>query len=80
MGAEITDPMRNCCMCAQKQNFGDAATIGSNTMYTTDDYMHSNIDWIIRIQAFLKGKFYRMRYLKRREERRKKSTHFLVQD
>ena len=30
--------------------------------------------------AFLKGKFYRMRYLKRRDERRKKSTHFLTQD
>ena len=79
MGAEITDPMRACC-CAAQQKIGDAATIGSNTMYTTDDYMSSNIEWIIRIQAFLKGKFYRMRYLKRRDERRKKSTHFLIQD
>mmetsp|Transcript_11836 Transcript_11836/g.15043 ORF Transcript_11836/g.15043 Transcript_11836/m.15043 type:complete len:266 (-) Transcript_11836:668-1465(-) len=79
MGAEITDPLKACC-CATQQKIGDAATIGSNTMYTTDDYLHSNLDWIIRIQAFLKGKFYRMRYLKHRDERRKKSTHFLTQD
>ena len=38
------------------------------------------MDWIIKIQAAWRGKFYRMRYIKRRDERRKKSTHFLVQD
>ena len=80
MGAEVTDPMRACMCCATAQKIGDAATIGSNTMYTADDHLSSNIEWIIRIQAFLKGKFYRMRYLKRREERRRKSTHFLIQD
>lgn len=80
MGAEVTDPMRACMCCASAQKIGDAATIGSNTMYTADDHLSSNIEWVIRIQAFLKGKFYRMRYLKRREERRRKSTHFLIQD
>ena len=79
MGAEISDPVRAWC-CASQSKIGDAATIGSNTMYSTEDFLHSNVEWIVRIQAFLKGRFYRMRYLKRRDERRKKSTHFLVMD
>ena len=80
MGQEITDPLRSCC-CAAQVKMGDAATIGSNTtIYGMDDQMHSNLGWIIRIQAFLRGKFYRMRYLKLRDERRRKQTHFLVQD
>ena len=79
MGAEITDPFKACC-CATSMKIGDQATIGSNHSYGFDDYLQSNMDWIIRIQAVWKAKVYRMRYAKQRDERRKKSTHFLVQD
>ena len=78
MGAEFTDPLKNCC-CA-KPSFTEAPTIGSNTSYQFDEYMQSNSLWIIRIQAVWRGKVARMRYYKRRDERRKKSTHFLTQD
>ena len=58
----------------------NSATIGNNTNYQFDDYLHSNLAWIIKIQANWRGKVQRMRYYKRRDERRKKSTHFLTQD
>ena len=53
---------------------------GTGPSYQFDDYLGSNVDWIIRIQAYWKGAVARMRYYKRRDERRKKSTHFLTQD
>ena len=77
MGQELTDPFKNWC-CATQMKLGDQHTIGSNPDYGFDDVLHQNMSWIIRIQAAWRGKVQRMRYYKRRDERRKKSTHFLV--
>lgn len=77
MGAELTDPLKNCC-CANQMKYEAAATMGSNTGYGFEDYLTSNMSWIVKIQACWKGKVARMRYVKKRDERRKKSTHFLA--
>lgn len=58
----------------------NTVTNGSNTNYQFDDYLHSNEAWIIKIQAQWRSKFCRMRYLKLRDENRKKSTSFLIGD
>jgi len=79
MGAEFTDPIKNCCSCNEIQ-MENGQTIGNNTSYGFDDYLSQNMDWVIKIQAVWRGKVMRMRFFKRREEARKKSTHFLVQD
>ena len=66
MGAEITDPLKACC-CANTMRISDNMTSGSNPSYGFDDYLQSNMDWIIRIQACWRGKVYRMRYYKARD-------------
>jgi hypothetical protein len=38
MGAEITDPFKQCC-CANQMKFEAASTIGHNTGYEFDDYL-----------------------------------------
>ena len=79
MGADLTDPFTQCC-CANQMNFEAATTIGNNSGYELEDYINNNIAKIIKIQSAWKGKFARMKYYKRRDERRAKSTHFLAQD
>ena len=79
MGAELTDPLKNCC-CANQMKYEASSTIGSNTGNGFEDYLNSNLSWITKIQAVWRGKVARMRYYKKRDERRKKSTHFLAQD
>jgi len=71
MGAELTDPFKQCC-CAQSMKIENSMTMGNNTSYQFDDYLQSNIAWIVKIQAHWKAKIARMRYLKQREELRKK--------
>ena len=81
MGQEVTDPFRQCC-CASAYKIDNANTLhsGNNTYYNFEDQFYANIDWIIKIQAHWRGKIMRMKYQKRREEGRKKSAHFLIQD
>ena len=61
MGQEFTDPLKACC-CANQMKVGDAMTIGNNSDYGFDDYLKSNISWIIRIQSHWRAKVQRMRY------------------
>ena len=70
MGAELTDPFKACC-CANQMKIDNAVTMGNNTNYHFEDYLHANRDWIVRIQAAWRGKVQRMRYQKRRSEFRK---------
>ena len=78
MGAEFTDPFKNCCCAAPAKITGNGVGVG-DPIYGPTGY-ESSLAWIIMIQANWRGKVQRMRYKKRREERRKKSTHFLTQD
>ena len=80
MGAEFTDPINAWCCSAADIKKENTATIGGNTSYQFDDYMQSNIDWVVKIQANWRGKVQRMRYHRKREEDRKKSAHFLISD
>ena len=78
MGVEFTDPLKACC-CANQMKV-DNMTIGNNSDPSFDDYLQSNISWIIRIQAHWRAKVQRMRYQKQRDHRRAKATHFRIQD
>ena len=77
MGAELTDPLKSCC-CANTMKL--TLESGGNTDYTFEDRFNSNIDFIVRIQARMRAKLYSIRYKKRRDDRRKKSSHFKAQD
>ena len=60
MVVEFTDPLKACC-CANQMK-ADHMTIGNNSDPSFDDYLQSNISWIIRIQAHWRAKVQRMRY------------------
>ena len=77
MGAEFTDPLKAWC-CAAELKIDRQLTQGNNTIYQFEDSFHNNMDWIIKIQAAMRGKINRMRYYKKRDEFRKKQTHFKV--
>ena len=49
MGAEFTDPMKAWCCANADIGKESSATIGANTSNQFDDYLQSNIDWIIKI-------------------------------
>ena len=69
MGAEITDPLKACC-CATPLKPELGTSSGTTPSYGFDDYLTSNMDWIIKIQANWRGKVQRMRYYKKREQAR----------
>ena len=79
MGSEFSEPFKNCC-CAAPAKINGGGSIGTDTYPGVVDGNHYDLSWIIMIQANWRGAFQRMRYYKRREERRRKSTHFLTQD
>ena len=58
-----------------------AITNGSfNSFLQMEEYLQSNVDLIIRIQAKWKAHVQYGKYLQRREECRKKSSHFVTRD
>ena len=79
MGAEGSDPLSQCC-CAKVQTYevNDGRTI--DHPYGNNERLYHNQDKIIKLQAILKGVVTRMKYLEKRNEHRKKSTHFFVDD
>ena len=69
------------CCCAQPKMLElDTRDNGTRTIVDHGGEYYPNIDFIILIQAHMRGKLQRMRYKERRNESRKKNTRFLIQD
>ena len=79
MGAEGSDPLSQCC-CAKPYNYeiDEGRTI--NQPFTANERLMEGKDKIIRLQAIVKSVQTRLKYIKRRDQVRKRSTHFFVTD
>ena len=80
MGAEGSDPLCGQCCTAKTYTYELDEGRPINQPFVNNERLQENADKIVRLQAIVKAMQTRVKYIKRRDQVRKRSTHFFVTD